>query len=83
MPKRRRRRALGSAKKPETFVARSRTKDYDPAPSVSGAMQHAEAECKRGHEIVVRGEYTSDGSRWPGHRGRVVAVCENRRWRRY
>jgi hypothetical protein len=44
--------------------------------TVQGAIASAPA---RG-DLQVRGEYTSDGSRWGLGRGRLVARRENGRW---
>lgn len=73
--------------KHETFVARVMTGypprvelETEPARSVESAMSRAEAACKAGKNVTVRGQYTSDGTRWRGHGGRVVASCERKRW---
>lgn len=69
----------------ETFVARVyRRGEVDqqtaPAASTAIAMQRSDAACKRGSRVVIRGEYTSDGTYWPRHHGRVTASCEGRQW---
>lgn len=80
------------AKADETYVARVKTTDrsygfvteYESPPkrSAQAAMQAdrvAEA-CKRKRHVEVRSNYTNDGTHWPGHRGRIAAVCEHGRW---
>lgn len=73
--------------KGETFVARVFGGsprivqiETEPARTPEIAMARAEAACKAGREVTVRGQYTSDGTRWKDHGGRVVASCERKRW---
>jgi hypothetical protein len=72
----------------ETFLARAflrsgKVETFGPAESVGGAMKQAQDACDAGKDVVVRGEYTSDGTRWKDHGGRIVAACDRKRWHRY
>lgn len=48
--------------------------------SRDGAMSAADRDRRPSWEIVVRGEYTSDGTRHDVGRGRVVAVKSSGEW---
>ena len=56
-------------------------------PTWKGLMADADHELKLGPgrdvRVSIRGEYTSDGSYWKNHGGRVVAAFESGRWMVY
>lgn len=60
----------------EKFATLRRNELVSTSTSVQGAIASAPA---RG-DVVVRGEYTSDGTHWGLGRGRLVAQRENGRW---
>jgi hypothetical protein len=60
----------------EKFATLCRNELVSTSTSVQGAIASAPA---RG-DVVVRGEYTSDGTHWGLGRGRLVAQRENGRW---
>lgn len=53
------------------------------ADTVEGAQYRADQKWPRDWEVLIRGEYTSDGTHWGKGRGRAVAVREQGRWRRF
>jgi hypothetical protein len=53
---------------------------FDPAPTIASAMSRAKEACTSGKSVIVRGQFTSDGSKWKNHGGRAVASCDNKRW---
>ena len=44
--------------------------------NVKSLMQLADEEAPTAFSVTIRGEYTSDGTRWRNHGGRVVATRE-------
>ena len=60
----------------EEFAALQRAVVVSTSSSIKGAMSSAPTT----GDVVVRGEYTSDGTHWGLGRGRVVAQRENGRW---
>ncbi len=73
--------------KNETFVARvfrrTGTDTSVPLKSVASAMDRIQEACDAGYEVTIRGQYTSDGTKHKNHGGRLVALCERKRWIRY
>jgi len=43
-------------------------------------MSRAKEACTAGTSVVIRGQYTSDGTKWKNHGGRLVASCDGKRW---
>lgn len=76
-----------SQHKSRSFTARvfdhnGRLREEITRATVASAIDASKQWCTRGYDVVVRGEFTSEGTRWRGNRGRVVASCESKRWSR-
>lgn len=65
----------------ETFVVFIDNKPAtEPVGSVRAAIARADMQLKPGHTGEVRSDWTSDGTYWPDHRGRIAAYNERGRW---